>query len=278
MLLQKKPNKTKAFRYGATVEFAHINELAVILKTFNTMKICIAQTRPIKGDISANIDKHMKFIELASSLKATSIFFSELSLTGYEPALAKDLAANQDDNRLDAFQQISNTNKITIGLGMPTRTKTGILISMIVFQPDKARVIYSKQQLHSDEFTYFENGVRQVILTVDNKKIAPAICYESLQPNHSDNASKLGADIYLACVAKPQNGVNKAIIHYPIVAKNHSMPVLMSNCLGYCDNFVSVGLSSVWSKKGQLLGQLDNKNEGVLIFDTETEEVIKQSI
>lgn len=242
------------------------------------MKISIAQTRPIKGDISANIDKHKILIELASSLKATSIFFSELSLTGYEPELAKDLATNQDDTRLDSFQKISNINQITIGLGIPTKTKTGIQISMIVFQPSSPRQTYSKQQLHSDEFPYFENGNRQIILNVDNKKIAPAICYESLRPDHSEKASKLGAEIYLASVAKSQSGVNKAMTHYPKVAKNYSMPVLMSNCIGFCDNFVGAGFSAVWTKKGQLVGQLDDKNEGILIFDTETEEAIKYTV
>lgn len=242
------------------------------------MKISIAQTRPIKGDIPANIDKHKILIEVASSLKATSIFFSELSLTGYEPELAKDLATNQDDSRLDCFQQISDINKITIGLGIPIKTKTGIQISMIVFQPDRPRQTYSKQQLHSDEYPYFENGDQQIVLNVDNKKVVPAICYESLQPDHSDKASKLGAEIYLASIAKSENGVNKAMKHYPVVAKNYSMPVLMSNCIGFCDNFVGAGFSTVWTKQGQLVGQLDDKNEGILIFDTETEEVIKHTI
>jgi predicted amidohydrolase len=242
------------------------------------MKISIAQTRPIKGDIPANIDKHKILIELASSLNATSIFFPELSLTGYEPELAKDLATNQDDIRLDSFQQISDINKITIGLGIPTKTKTGIQISMIVFQPDRPRQTYSKQQLHSDEFPYFENGDRQIVLNVDNKKVVPAICYESLQPDHFEKASKLGAEIYLASVAKSEKGVNKAMTHYPDVAKNYSMPVLMSNCIGFCDNFVGAGFSAVWTKQGQLVGQLDDKNEGILIFDTETEEVITHTI
>lgn len=58
------------------------------------MKIAIAQTRPFKGDISANIETHKKLIELAISYKADTIFFPELSVTGYEPELAKDLATN----------------------------------------------------------------------------------------------------------------------------------------------------------------------------------------
>ena len=229
-------------------------------------------------DILANIEKHKILIELASSFKATSIFFPELSLTSYEPELAVDLATNQDDGRLNCFQNNSSINKITIGLGIPTKTKTGIQISMIIFQPDGSRQTYSKQQLHSDELPYFEKGGRQILLTVDDKKIALAICYESLQPEHSDKASKLGAEIYLASVAKSQNGVDKAVTHYPEVAKNYSIPVLMSNCVGYCDNFLSTGLSSVWTKHGQLVGQLCDKKEGILIFDTESEEVTKQTI
>lgn len=242
------------------------------------MKISVAQTKPIKGDISANIDKHKIIIQLAVSYKVDSIFFPELSVTGYEPELAKELATNQEDPRFDDFQGFSDTNKITIGLGMPTKSGSGIQISIIIFQPNRPKQTYSKQQLSSDEFPYFVNGEKQIILTVDNKKIAPAICYESLQADHSEYVNRLGAEIYVASVAKSQNGVDKAMSHYPTVAKKFAMPVLMSNCVGYCDNFESVGKSSVWTKQGNLVGQLDDKLEGILIFDTETEDVIEQTL
>jgi len=241
------------------------------------MKICIAQTKPIKGNVSANIEGHKSLIDLALKFKAEAIFFPELSLTGYEPELSKDLATNQNDYRLDTFQEISNNNKIIIGLGLPTKTESTIRISMIIFEPSKARQTYSKQQLHSDEYPYFENGFEQVLIKA-KATIAPAICYESLQPTHSENAYKLGADVYLASVAKPVNGVQKAFDHYPRVAKQYAMPVLMSNCVGFCDNFLSVGKSSVWSKDGELIGQLDDKSEGILIFNTKTEEVIERII
>jgi predicted amidohydrolase len=240
------------------------------------MKICIAQTQPIKGNVSANIEAHKKFIELALTLNAEAIFFSELSLTGYEPELAKKLATNQNDNRLDIFQEISDKKNIVIGLGLPTATASKIRISMIIFEPNKPRQTYSKQQLHSDEFPYFENGDGQLIIKTKDKNIAPAICYESLQQAHSENAFKLGADVYLASVAKPTNGVKKAFDHYSKIAKQYTMPVLMSNCVGFCDNFLSVGNSSVWTKEGELVGQLGDKTEGILIFDTETEKIEKR--
>ena len=238
------------------------------------MKICIAQTKALKGDIAANIDNHIRFITYASLLKASSIFFPELSLTGYEPELTKDIAITAGDDRLSVFQKLSNKNTITIGVGIPEKTEIGIRISMVIFQPDKPVITYSKQQLHSDELPFFVEGTEQVILTIDDKKVAPAICFESLQPDHSENAINLGAELYLASVAKPQRGLEKALVHFPAVAKKYKVPVLMSNCIGYCDNFMSAGYSSVWTKQGELVGQLDDKKEGIIIFDTENEEAI----
>lgn len=239
------------------------------------MKISIAQTRSIKGNISANIDAHKEIIELAVSYKVDSLFFPELSLTGYEPALARELATNENSDQFEEFQEISDKNKITIGVGVPTKTNNAIRISMMIFQPNVSRQTYSKQLLHTDEFPYFVSGKKQTILIVDNKKIAPAICYESLHPDHSDHAKKLGAEIYIASVAKSQNEINNALTYYSEVAKKLSITVLMSNCIGYCDNFESAVQSAIWSNRGELAGQLDNTLEGLLIFDTETEEVIK---
>jgi len=245
-------------------------------KKTNIMNIAIAQIKSLKGDISSNIEKHIKCIELAHSVKANAIFFPELSLTGYDAQLAKNFAATPEDTRFEVFQQLSDQKQITIGVGVPTITKNGIKISMIIFQPNAARITYSKQFLHEDEFSYFEKGDEQIIIPIENKKVIPAICYESLQINHTNNAIKLGGEIYLASVADSQKGVDKAFTYYPEIAKKFSIPVLMSNCIGECDTFVSVGCSAVWSKEGIVLDQLDNKNEGILVFNAETEEVIKK--
>ena len=242
------------------------------------MNIAIAQIKPLKGDISANIEKHIKFIELAVSLNANAVFFPELSLTAYEPELAKALATHKDDKRFDVFQEISDLKNITIGVGFPLKTESGIQISMIIFQPIKESISYSKQLLHEDELPYFENGKGQEIIEIDNQKIIPAICFESLQTEHAQKASELGGEIYLASVAKSQNGIEKAFAHYPNIAKKYIMPVLMANCIGECDNFVSAGRSAVWTKEGKLADQLDNKNEGIIVFNTETEKVVKQFI
>ncbi len=239
------------------------------------MKIGIAQTRPIKGNIAANIEAHKKFIDLALTQMTDAIFFPELSLTGYEPNLASKLATTQEDIRLDLFQDTSNTHNIIIGLGLPTQANSTFRISMILFTPNKPRQTYSKQLLHADELPYFEKGTEQVIITSGTQKIAPAICYESLQPSHSKNAFQLGSTIYLASVAKSETGIEKAFALFPTIAQQYAMPVLLTNSIGYCDNFLSAGQSAVWTKDGKLAGQLTNNSEGILLFDTDSEEVIE---
>ena len=55
------------------------------------MKIALCQIKPKSGDITFNISKHMEFIAKAINANADFICFPELSLTGYEPELAKEL-------------------------------------------------------------------------------------------------------------------------------------------------------------------------------------------
>ena len=58
------------------------------------MKICIAQTQALKGNVRQNIQNHLQLIERAVELKSDLIIFPELSITGYEPELAKELATS----------------------------------------------------------------------------------------------------------------------------------------------------------------------------------------
>lgn len=236
------------------------------------MKICLVQAKSVKGDIEANIENHLRLIRLALTNKTDAIFFPELSLTGYEPALAAVLATTPDDARFAVFQQMSNANNITIGVGVPIRKAKGVEITMLIFQPNKPLLTYAKQQLHIDELPYFVEGNRQTLLWPYTLKLALAICYESLLVSHIQNAYALGAKVYLASVAKSQKGLDKAYAHYPIIAQQYQIPVLMVNCVGYCDTFYSVGGSAVWNKEGELVAVLDDISEGILVFDLESGE------
>ncbi|MBE7473907.1 MAG: carbon-nitrogen hydrolase family protein [Anaerolineae bacterium] len=242
------------------------------------MKICVAQTRPIKGDIQSNLDNHKKLIDLAVANGAAIVIFPELSLTGYEPTLSKELVTHPNDSRFDVFQKIADTQQITIGVGVPTKSNSGICISMLIFQPHQARQTYSKKYLHPDEEEFFVGGQNSMDLIGNKPCIAPAICYELSVPEHAENAFRSGAEVYVASVAKFVNGIDKAINRLADIARKYSMTVLMSNCIGQADGSECAGKTSIWNNKGLLVGQLNDKNEGILIIDTDTQELIEKTV
>jgi predicted amidohydrolase len=242
------------------------------------MKICVAQTRPATGDIAANIEYHKTFIALAATNDADVIIFPELSLTGYEPSLAKELATEETDNRFDPFQQLSDTNQITIGVGVPITSTDGIHISMVLFQPNKPRQVNSKKYLHADEEPFFVSGNNISGLIINDTPVALAICYEISVPEHAENASKSGAQVYIASVAKTVKGVEKAWTGLSEIANKYGMTVLMSNSVGMCEDGECGGRSAAWNNKGSLLGELNDTEEGILILDTNKQTVTKISI
>lgn len=242
------------------------------------MKICLAQTRPVKGDIQRNIENHKKLIELAISHGSDLVVFPELSLTGYESRLAEALAMDQHDGRLDVFQRISDGKQVTIGVGAPTKSDGGVCISMFLFQPQKERQTYSKKYIHADEEPFFVSGESFTDFEVNKTRIALAICYELSVPVHAENAFRSGAKIYIASVAKSQSGVERASKRLADIASNYAMTVFMANCIGPSDGFEAAGQSAVWDDKGQLLGQLNDVDEGILMLDTESRESLAKTL
>lgn len=237
------------------------------------MNICLAQIRPKTGDIAFNIARHQAFVHQAAGIGAEMIIFPELSISSYEPELAEALAMEVNDARLDVFQSLSNKHNMTIGVGAPIRQTHGISISMLLFQPKQEPQIYSKYYLHADEEPFFVPGEQSCKLWGGDAKVTFAICYEISVREHAEQAVANGAQIYVASVAKFVNGMEAANGRLDEVARSYGMPVLMSNCLGIADGGECAGQSAVWNAKGDLLGQLNDSEEGLLLYNSITEVV-----
>lgn len=249
------------------------------------MRIGVAQTRPFKGDILQNIESHVRLIERAGNVKADTIVFPELSITGYEPGLAAALATTAEDVRLDIFETLSERYSLTIGVGIPTTDGAGVRITEVIFRPGEARQAYSKRYLHADEEPYFVCGVgagdteagllRTETGFLEGGRIALAICYELSVPAHSERAHRNGAEICLVSVAKTTSGMARAAETLADIARRYAMTVLVSNCVGHCDDFDCGGGSAVWNNQGVMLAQLDGQEEGILVLDTEKGDIWK---
>jgi predicted amidohydrolase len=241
------------------------------------MQVGIVQTRPVLGDIERNITMHKKSMNRVAAYGTATLIFPELSLTGYEPTLAKDLAMEIDDIRLDAFQGLSDRHRLTMGVGVPLKTSFGIAISLLILQPGQPRKVYTKRYLHPDEEAFFVSG-QGTPCALGDGTLALAICHEIFVSAHVEAASENGAQLYLASVAKTAGGVAKAEKRLSTLAKEYGMVVLVANCVGPCNGEVGGGKSAIWNNRGELIGQLNDTEEGVLLFDTESGLVQKISV
>lgn len=236
------------------------------------MRIAAAQTRPRVGDIQQNVDRHLELIRLAAVHRCDLVVFPELSLTGYEPRRAFELAIDEDDKVLKTFQDASDKDSITVVAGAPTKCAKLPYLSALIFQPNRAARVYSKQSLHADEVPYFRAGDTTDSLISRDPVVALAICFELSVPQHSEAAFILGASVYAASVAKTATGTTSAGKRLAEIAKKHSAVVLMSNSLGIQDSHNCAGSSAAWGRQGNLLACLDSTTEAVLIVDDVTEE------
>ena len=239
------------------------------------MRVCAAQFKPKSGDVDYNLAQHQRLAELAVRERVDVLFFSELSLTGYEPTLAQSLAIDPNDPCFKPLQTLSRAHKLTIGIGLPTDASSGVRISLLWLHSDRTRELYSKQILHADEQPFFVSGDHNLMIDAGQHKLASAICYESLHSDHAQSASALGADFYLASVAKDGGGLTKAQQHYPKIAKRYRMWVLMANAYGPCDNFIASGCSQIWNQDGEAIGGLGPAEDAIIGVDTASNRVIR---
>lgn len=238
------------------------------------MRVAVAQIEVAKGNVEENVKKHLRWMEEAIRYKADMVIFPELSMTGYEPCLAKSLATHQDDVRLDDIQRLSDENAITIGVGLPTKEQEDTFVSMVIFQPHKERITYSKQYLYSPEESIFKAGKNPLVLKFETEVVSPAICYETTNKAHCEFAKRNKATIYMASVLSSVNGIDEELKILSDIAKNNHLITLMANYVGESGGYHCAGKSSVWNEKGELIAQLGDKEEGLILFDTKSKEII----
>lgn len=242
------------------------------------MKIALAQTQPIKGDIDQNIRNHIHIAELASNEKCDIVVFSELSLTGYEPEIAVKNATTLEDSRFEELQHTSIDLNITIAAGLPLKSDKGVYISLVLFEPNKQPWIYSKQFLHEDEEPFFIPGNHSNGIILGSCNVGLAICYELSVDDHLEKSLQNGAQVYLTSVAKHSTGVKEASARLSNVAKRFNIQTMMVNCTGEFDGVQCSGNSSVWGTDGTLLARLDDNSQGLILFETNSQEVFTKTI
>lgn len=124
------------------------------------LTLAAAQTVSIAGDVPANIHRHLAFMRAAAANGVQVLVFPELSLTGYEPFLAAELAIEPEAAVLAPLREMARELRLTAVVGMPVRlaSQEGVLIGALVLGADGSLGVYTKQHLHPGEALAFVAG------------------------------------------------------------------------------------------------------------------------
>lgn len=236
------------------------------------MILAAAQTKPKRGDITSNLLDHHQLIELAAQNGVNLIAFPELSITGYERENAADLAFTKDDYRIDYLKELAVKHNIIIIAGAPIQVESQMFIGEFVISPDNSVSIYTKQFLHEGEDEFFQSSFDyNPMIRIENQNISFAICADIDNPLHPENASKKGTDIYIASIFFSPNGIPNAHRDLQHYATKHKMNVLMSNFSGESWGYPSGGKSAFWNNKGELIGQMNDSDSGLLLVENQND-------
>lgn len=230
--------------------------------------LAAAQPAPVAGDFEANIQNHAAFVDTAARHRARIVVFPELSLSGYEPTLAADLAVPIDDARFDLLQKYSRTYGITIVAGAPMINSRGKpFIGAICFD-STTRYVYLKQHLHPGEEKYFSNGCQPGSLDINGVRVGLAICADITQPSHAEEAAGNGAAIYAASVFLTPTGHANDTALLKGYAIRHQMGVIMANYCALSGGIEASGKSTIWDNTGQVIVEGHENKPELIIAET----------
>lgn len=232
----------------------------------------------MRGDVDRNVDEHVRLAHIAADAGARVVVFPELSLTGYEIGLARDLAFAERDARLDPLAGVARSRSLTLVVGAPVAFEARLHIGAFILGPDGSLALYTKQRLGAfgpaasvdgvippAEATVFSPGALNPLVRLDGCTAAVAVCADIGRPSHPLEASARGADTYLASTFVIPSEFDREAATLGAYAARHSLVVACANYGGPSGGLRSAGRSAIWSDRGVLLVQLDAAGAGVAV-------------
>lgn len=228
-------------------------------------RIAAAQVASVPGDIEGCVATHAAAIRAAARHGISVLVFPELSLTGYDPALAARLAIAETDSRLAPLGELAREHHLHALVGAPLRNPTGRPSIGIIVLPGDVPRTYRKMHLGGDEPEHFDPGDSPLVLEVGGHHVGLAVCADPSKPTHPLDYTERGADIYAVGVflnAEWYESDAPRLGHY---AGTFRLLTIMANHAQSVGRYPSVGRSAVWSPDGTLLAQADGAEPALVI-------------
>jgi predicted amidohydrolase len=219
-------------------------------------RIAAAQVASVRGDIARNVETHAAAIRTAAEHGVSVLVFPELSLIGYEPDLAAELAISANAERLSPLAALARRHEIDVVVGASLRNNGAKpYLGAILFGADGSTRTYAKMHLGGTEPDYFTPGNVPFALISHGETIGLAICADTSKPSHPQTYAESGCTIYAAGVFLNSEWYATDAPRLSAYASRYRMLVVMANHAASIGKLTSVGKSAIWSPNGDLLAE-----------------------
>ncbi|HEV2590604.1 MAG TPA: NAD+ synthase [Gaiellaceae bacterium] len=238
------------------------------------MRLALAQTNSVVGDIDGNAARVVERIEAARAQGADVVLLPELMVTGYP---AEDLLLRPGFVRAArrAVDEIARTTQGIVALvGTPLFENGALYNACFVLADGAVQDVYRKHHLPNygvfDEDRYFEPGNDRVLLDIAGVRVGVTICEDIwITGPPSSELGGAGAQLVANISASPFH-VGKAAEREEIVrrcAAANGTPVALCNMVGAQDELVFDGHSVVIGADGEVLARAAGFEEDLLVVD-----------
>jgi len=260
------------------------------------MKIALCQINTIIGDLDYNKNKILDGYKKAKNANVDLVIFPELALVGYPP---RDLVEKAEFRNAvsDRINELAlQTGKTALLFGAITEDDdlvgTNIHNSAVLCYDGKVQFIQPKSLIPNydvfDEMRYFEPAKEVFVHEYKGEKLGISVCediwndadYWYKRRYHSDPVKELvdkGATILLNISASPYSyGKRKERKEMlSILCKEDKLPLAYVCSVGAHTDLVFDGASMCLNNKGRLIAIGKAYEEDFIIFDTKSDEEIK---
>lgn len=240
------------------------------------LRITVAQTNPVLGDISKNLDEHLRLARAATAEGSDLILFPELSLSGYFLRdQVYDIALALDAPELDPLRELSCG--ISIAAGLPERSSDGRCYNTLAFFEDgKLLAAHRKVHLVSygmfDETRDFAPGESWTPIESRLGRFGPFLCEDLWHLGGQYLYGLDAVDALLVASAGPGRGVSGPELESTRVwhellksAARHTQAfACWSNRVGFEDGVAFGGGSCLIGPDGSPISSLDGLDEGTV--------------
>lgn len=190
---------------------AAVGALARGVSVTDRFQVALAQIRPLLGDVSANLDKHLQWIETARTEGAGLIVFPELGVTGYQVQdLTLDVARSLDHPQI--AQIVAASARVDVVFSFIEESLEHLFYVTAVYASggDIAgvhRKVYLPTYGMFDEGRYFARGGSFRTVQTRFGRVGMMICEDAWHPSSPNLLALGGADLVILPSNSPARSV-----------------------------------------------------------------------